>query len=148
MTQNLWTFVIDCSQWHKFMDKASKKCHWLQSMTKKVSLTASKLYMDSDWRVWRLPSWVWLILVMFLNPLRKWVGRMKIHVGWESRWCEQQRSLHLVRHGSKMGALMKRHTVVVLASCWARIISTSIFLVPEDGGNMTIGGLCSCFQID
>ena len=43
--------------------------------------------------------------------------------------------MHLVRHGSKMGALMKRHTAVVLASCWARIISTSIFLVPEDGGN-------------
>ena len=35
MTQNLWTFVIDCSQWQKFMAKLAKKCHWLWSMTKK-----------------------------------------------------------------------------------------------------------------
>ena len=34
------------------------------------------------------------------------------------------------RHGSKMGALMKRNTAVVLASCWARIIFTSILFVP------------------
>ena len=35
MTWNLWTFVIDCSQWQKFMAKPAKKCHWLRSMTKK-----------------------------------------------------------------------------------------------------------------
>ena len=35
MTQNLWTSVIDHSQWQKFMAKLAKKCHWPWSMTKK-----------------------------------------------------------------------------------------------------------------
>ena len=35
ITQNLWTFVIDHSQWQKFMAKLAKKCHWPRSMTKK-----------------------------------------------------------------------------------------------------------------
>ena len=35
MTPNLWTSVIDCSQWQKFMAKPAKKCHWPRSMTKK-----------------------------------------------------------------------------------------------------------------
>ena len=49
MTPNLWTSVIDCSQWQKFMAKPAKKCHWLWSMTKKVSLTGCILYLASQY---------------------------------------------------------------------------------------------------